>query len=286
MTALSPLRVGRITGSRVAAILGVSKYADADSVLRDMVREHFGDTPEFTGNEATAHGQAHEVDAITAYEQSRGVMVYGGQEIVLHPEHDFLAVTPDGLVGDDGMVEVKCPFRARYTHISEKPDYEAQVRLQLECTGRAWCDFVVWRPGRIDVSRVEHDPRWLPSVLGRLAEFHARYLDVIADPDKAAPHRATLDGTRADEEWAEASLAYLDAVRVQDEAKLAVEDARARLLELAGEKSAKGCGVQVIRAERAGAVDYAKALGKYAPDVDLEEFRKPPSVVFTVKEAK
>lgn len=283
MTTLSPLRDGRITGSRVAAVLGLSKYQTADDVMRDMVRAHFGDEPEFTGNEATEWGNAHEADAISLYERELGVMVHGGQEIVLHPVHDFLAVTPDGLVSDDGMVEVKCPYRAHYAHIDERPDYEAQIRLQLACTGRAWCDFVVWRPEGIGLSTVNADPAWLGTHLPTLTAFHESYLATIADPELAARHRASL--SRDDAPWADAAATYLAIAKLHGEVGDELAEARDVLLALAGDHSAQGCGVSVTRAERKGSVDYAKALKANLPGLDVEAYRKAGSVVFSVRQA-
>lgn len=188
-TVLSPLRTGRITGSRIGGVLGLNRYSSRDEVLAEMVAQALGQPPAFEGNDATQWGTDHERDALAAYERRAGVMTYGAQEIVIHPVHDFLAVTPDGYVGDDGMVECKCPFTGKYTHIGQKPEYEAQIRLQLECTGRQWCDFIVWRQGskwrdeQCDVSRVEHDPAWLVKHLPTLLEFMADY-------------RATLEAAR------------------------------------------------------------------------------------------
>lgn len=283
MTAqLSPLRTGRITGSRVAAILGESKYATAADVLREMVRQHHGAEPEFTGNDATEHGQAHEPDAITAYEQERFVTVHSQQEIVVHPEHDFLAVTPDGLVGEDGMIEVKCPFRAGYTTLPDH--YRPQVMLQLAVTGRAWCDFVVWREGEpLLVQRVAANPGWLPAVLPRLVEFVDLYRATIADPEASRPHLEPLVVNRADSDWQAAASRFHVAQVLLDDAKATYEEARQRLLTLADGRASQGAGVSVSYVQRAGAVDWARVAERYAPDVDPEEFRKPGSTVATVR---
>lgn len=180
---LSPLRNGRITGSRLSGILGLSKFTTRAGVLREMVRQHLGLPEEFTGSEATEYGQLHESDAIAGYEQQTGVIVHSKQLFVIHPFYDFLAVTVDGYVDDDGMVEAKCPWRARYRHIDDKPEHLVQVLLQLEVTGRKWCDYAVWRPRKpVDISRVVFDQGWLPSVMPRLTEFMAEFAAAIVDP--------------------------------------------------------------------------------------------------------
>jgi putative phage-type endonuclease len=279
--AMSPLRVGRVTGSRIGAVLGLNPYSSRADVLREMVREAFDAPREFTGNDATRYGQAKEPEALAAYEAREGVMTYGGDDCLVHPAHDFLAVTPDGLVGEAGMIECKAPYRGTYTHWREKPYYEAQMRLQLECAGRDWCDFAVLdRAGVLHVSRLAHDPAWLPSVMPALESFMADYAAALADP---TPHLA--DAERADAAWRKAAKAWGDAKRDADEAAERLDAAKAALLSLAGDAPAKGCGVTVIRSERAGSVAYAKALKDLAPDADLTPYTGKPSTVFSIKES-
>lgn len=285
---LDPRRTGRITGSRIGAILGLNPYSSRADVLREMVREWHGAEREFVGNEATAHGQAMEPTALAAYEAREGVMTYGGGELVIHPAHDFLAVTPDGRVSHDGMVECKAPYLGTYRHWQEKPYYEAQMRLQLECDQRAWCDFVVLdREGQIHVSRLTHDPAWLPSVLPTLQAFMADFAAALESPE---PHLAdkVADMEQAPG-WLQAALEYTQAKAAEDDAKARTEKARDALIALAqaaGAKTAKGCGWQVIRAERAGAVAYAKAIKDLAPNADLSAYTSKPTTYYTVKESK
>ena len=283
MTVLSPLRVGRITGSRVPAILGISPYNDRESVLREMVREHRGAETEFSGNIATEWGTTHEADAIAEYEQRTVAMVHSAQEIVVHPLVDWLAVTPDGLVGDDGMVEAKCPYRALYSHIDERPDYQAQIQLQLECTGRDWCDFVVWRPTVVNVSRLYRDPSWLPSVRPVLDEFMAEFATVIESDELSASHLAPLVDQRADEDWLLAASDWLEAKRAVEQAEALADQARRRLIELAESDSERGGGVIVSRATRKGSIDYSKVVKEHLAGVDLEPYRKATSTVSSVR---
>lgn len=293
MTAqLSPERVGRVTASRVAAILGIGRYGSRDEVMRDMVRQHFGAPAEFEGNEATAYGNDHEDDARTAYEARTGNLVLDAQDFVRHPDVAWIGVSPDGLVGADGLVEIKCPMRARYTTAAEAPHYVAQMQLQMACTGRAWTDFVIWRSFQqadrlgcepLIVERVPADPDWLPRHLPALAEFHAEYLAIIADAKRAEPF--LTDPDRTDAEWAAAAAEFRAADVALDAAGKRMDIAKARLRELAGDGPARGCGVQVIRSQRDGSVDWRKVAEKYAPDADTEAFRKAGSVVWTVRGA-
>lgn len=83
---LSAERKGRITASAVGAILGLSKFATPDDVLRRMVREHFDEEKEFVGNIATRWGHDNEPQAIADSEQFCGEIT----------AHDFVCVSPLG----------------------------------------------------------------------------------------------------------------------------------------------------------------------------------------------
>lgn len=282
MTALSPLRVGRVTGSRIAGILGLSPYSDRDSVLREMVRQRFGAAEEFTGNIATEYGVDNEAQAIADYERRNGGLTHSLQSVHVHPVHDFLMVTVDALVGDDGLVEAKCPYRAAYSHIDQRPDYEAQIRLQLACTGREWADFVVWRPDGLSVSRVTADG-WLNAVLPNLCEFMAEYQTIVDDPELAAPFLEPLSEGRSDFDWQMAAIDYLEADAELKRVTELRDAARAALLALSPERDARGCGVQVIHAATKGTIDYRKAADDLLPGHDLEPYRKPAKVVTSVR---
>lgn len=278
-TELDPRRKGRITGSRIAAVLGVSPYATRADVLREMVREYYGAPREFLGNDATRYGIEHERDAIEQYEMAECVLTHGAQRLAIHPVHDWLAVTPDGLVDDRGMIEVKCPYRGTYTNLDGAPHYRPQVQLQLAVTGRDWCDFVVLqRDGRLHVSREMRADGWLAHHLPALEAFMA---DFRAACD--APEQYLADRDRTDDAWRAAAAEWAAANAALKYAEGVAAKARDALLALAGDASARGCGVQVIRAERAGSVAYAKALKALAPDADLSEWTAPASVVFSVK---
>lgn len=278
MTTLSPWRADIITGSRLPAILELSPYNTREGVMREMVRDYFGDPADFTGNIATEWGNRHEADGIAEYEMRAGVKVdktLEQQELVMHPSIPFLGYTPDGLVGTDGLVEVKCPYRALYDHIDQRLDHEVQIRTGLECTGRKWGDYVVWRPEGISPpSRVHHDPAWFSTVLGTLGEFMAEYRAIIADEKLAAPYRKPLIDVRTDEEWALAELDYLECLAAKTAAEKAGEQAKARLVWLAGDsKKTRGRSILLTRSNPSGSVSYKKALDKLCPDADLTPFK-------------
>ena len=274
-------RKGRITASRVGAILGLSKYRTREDVLRDMVREWHGAPSEFSGNEATRYGETHEADAINAYEQRFGTLVMPSP-LVAHPQFSWLAASPDGLIGDDGLLEAKCPYRAMYTEVSD--EYQAQMQLQLECTGRAWCDFAVWRDGEpLAVTRVARDPEWMPRNFAALEAFAAEFSRIAASDELSAPYLAGQE--RDDAKWREAVAAWRHANAEAASYAELEKAARARLIELAPD-GAKGSGVQVVKVERAGTIRYADALKSMLPDVDLSPWRGKSSISYQIRESK
>lgn len=274
-------RIGRITGSRVGAILGLSKYRTRADVMREMVRQTLGAAPEFTGNEATRYGEAHEADAINAYEQRYGALVMPSP-LVVHPDYNWLAASPDGLIGDDGMIEVKCPFRAQYTEPSQ--EYKAQMMLQMACAARAWCDFCIWREGSpLLVTRVQYDAGWFADMRDTLQAFHAEYLDILSEDELSAPYLA--DKERDDAEWREAVRAWRNTQANAVSAAELEKAARERLIALAPQ-GAKGCGVAVVKVERAGTIRYADALKSMLPDVDLSPWRGKSSITYQIRESK
>ena len=70
--------------------------------------------------------------------------------MVIHGSINNALASPDGLVGSDGLIEIKCPNTATHieTLLGEQipGKYVLQMQWQLQCTGRDWCDFVSFDP--------------------------------------------------------------------------------------------------------------------------------------------
>jgi putative phage-type endonuclease len=284
---LSPLRKDRVTASRLPAVLGVSPYLTRAALMRQMVREHFGDPDEFAGNIATEWGQRHEDQVVAEYELTRGVLVdhAGDRQItVVHPAPlAFLAATPDGILADR-VLEVKAPWRSLYTSIEQRPDYYAQLQVQMACTGLPLADLVIWRPEQpLVVDTIEANPGWLADRLPVVADFLNEYREVLDDPERYSPHREPLRDVRTDDEWAEAATEWLELDFLYRQLAEAREAAAARLAALSPVKSARGAGIDLQRYERKGAVPYSKVLKDLNPTVDLDRFRGAPTTVVAVK---
>ncbi|MCX2780396.1 lambda exonuclease family protein [Microbulbifer thermotolerans] len=281
-------RAGRITGSRVGAILGMSPFAKPEDVLREMVRDYHGAEREFEGNVATEYGNEHENTAIAALEQETGEIVIS-TGFHVHQEFDWLGASPDGLIGDDGIVEIKCPYGLRnsdspeFKTLDEQPHYYAQIQLAMHCTGKRYCEFFQWAPNGTKRETVQRDDAWLDRAMPELREFYAQYLETINSEELSKPHLEPLEREREDSDWKSAVEEYRKAAEAAKAAAEQEKAAKAQLIEMANGCKTRGCGVLVYPVERKGSISYAKAIKDLLPDADLEKYRGKSSTSWAVK---
>lgn len=144
-------RCGKVTASRVKDISAKPKTGKAYNALTlTILTERLTGVQEETPTTGPMQwGIDQEVYAITAYENEIGNFVVG-TGLVDHPAIKMSGASPDGLVDQDGQLEVKCPNSQ--THLNtvltkEVPgEYIPQITWQLACTRRKWCDFVSYDP--------------------------------------------------------------------------------------------------------------------------------------------
>lgn len=170
-------RLGRVTASRIADVLATIKRGEAAARANyraELVAERLtGKRQESYSNAAMQWGTETEPLARVWYESEVGVVV---QEtgFVEHPTIAMSGASPDGLVADSGLVEIKCPNTQ--THIETMlakrvpPRYTPQIHWQMACTGREWCDFVSFDPRlpeqtQIFIKRVERDEKYIKDTL-------------------------------------------------------------------------------------------------------------------------
>jgi putative phage-type endonuclease len=176
-------RLGKVTASRVADVMAKTKSgysASRANYMAQLICERLtGTQGESFQNAAMAWGTEQEPAARGAYEARTGLLV---QEtgFVPHPTISGAGASPDGLVGDDGLVEIKCPNTA--THIdtllggSAALKYRDQMMMQMACTGRQWCDFVSYDPRmpanmQLFVVRVIRDERAISEMENEICKF-------------------------------------------------------------------------------------------------------------------
>ena len=285
-------RVGVITGSRIGGILGVNPFQKTEDVMRDMVREHFGAAREFTGNAATNHGERMEPVALAFYESVAGVTVTQ-TGIVKHDDYDWLGASPDGLIGLDGGLEIKCPYWAKQPYsVHEKPSYYAQCQHVMEVCDLKWMDFFCYiREDLYLLERLERHPTWFTDNLPKLEAFRKKYLETIGDETKAKAYLDTELAVVSNVRTELMSDLFLE-IKVKEAEIAPLKDAYEALKkELGSEFGSFQTGrIKVSKVEKKGAVDHA-AIYKTV-DVDsllaakgktIDGFRKDPVISYIVK---
>lgn len=189
-------RLGKATASRVADIVARTKSGYSTSranYAAQLVCERMTGTKADTfTNAAMQWGVDTEEAARAAYSFMHDVDVED-VGFVDHPAVSFSGASPDGLVGDEGMIETKCPISA--THIDTllndtvADKYVVQMQWQMACTGRQWCDFVSYDPRlpeemRLYVRRFPRDAERISELEREVAAF-LKEVDRTVDALKA-----------------------------------------------------------------------------------------------------
>ena len=185
------IRIGKVTASRVADVIAKTKTgysASRDNYMAQLVCERLtGQKGESFTNAAMQHGTETEPLARAAYEALQDVLV---DEVgfVPHPTIEMAGASPDGMVGEDGLIEIKCPNTATHidTLLSESvpSKYFTQMQFQLSCTGRKYCDFVSFDnrlPSELQlfVKRVPRDEVFIRLIEAEIVQFLAELDDKI-----------------------------------------------------------------------------------------------------------
>jgi putative phage-type endonuclease len=176
-------RLGKVTASRIADVVAKTKTGPSamrTNYMAELLAERLtGVTAESFKSDAMKWGTENEPDARAAYEFYRNETVVEAG-FILHPTIDQSGASPDGFVGEDGLVEIKCPNTA--THMDTllgkmvPAKYVNQMQWQMACTGRQWCDFVSYDPRmpehlRMFVKRMPRDDKRIKELETEVAGF-------------------------------------------------------------------------------------------------------------------
>lgn len=183
-------RLGRVTASRIADVMMKPTTAGYQNYRAQLVCERLtGEATEGFTSAAMQHGTDTEPRARAFYELETGLTV-AEVGFVPHPTLEMAGASPDGLVGDAGLVEIKCPQPA--THIKTLTGaaidrkYRLQMQWQMSCTGREWCDFVSFCPSlpmemQMLCQRIEADPEEQAEITAAVTSFLAEVDRLTAD---------------------------------------------------------------------------------------------------------
>jgi putative phage-type endonuclease len=182
------MRLGFITASRFKDVIAGGQGKVRKAYMYQLAAEALtGEREESFSNQYMEWGTATEPQARSMYEFDTGNTV-DAVAFVKWNDTNKIGISPDGLIGDDGGIEIKCPKTTTQieTYLSGKmpTSHKAQVQGSLWVTGREWWDFVSFDP-RIDgaasffCERIQRDEEYIENLEVKCLEFEVELLDVI-----------------------------------------------------------------------------------------------------------
>jgi putative phage-type endonuclease len=179
------VRCGKLTGSRFADVMnlisGGKPGANRRALITQLAVERLtGKCVDTFQNDAMRRGTELEPEARAAYEAHTGELV---EEVgfIPHPVLSYVGVSPDGLLGDDGMVELKCPANmAKHLEALRANEHAKEYKWQLQ--GQLWVAHRKW------VDAVSYDPRFpehLRLAIARIERDESAIKELAAECDKA-----------------------------------------------------------------------------------------------------
>lgn len=193
-------RCGKLTASRFADVMNVLKDGTPGANRRALVtllavERLTGETVETFCNDAMRRGTELEPAALAAYEAQTGEFVESAA-FVQHPDVPYVGVSPDGLLGDDGLVELKCPANmAKHLDAIRSGDHAKEYRWQLQgqlwVMGRSWVDAVSFDPRfpdslRLAIVRVTRDEIAIRQLAAECEKANAEIEEILNDLQQKA----------------------------------------------------------------------------------------------------
>lgn len=175
-------RLGRVTASRISDVMMKDTTAGYQNYRAQLVCERLtGQPTETFTSAAMQHGTDTEPQARAMYTLETGLNV-SEVGFINHPKLEMSGASPDGLVGEAGLVEIKCQQPAQHirnlTGENIARGYFLQMQWQMACTGRDWCDFVSFSPAfpddlQLSVRRVDRDAELVEEITAAVTKFIA-----------------------------------------------------------------------------------------------------------------
>ena len=191
------IRCGKVTASHFSDVM--SKGQGRKTYMLKLAAERATGVvqPSFK-NEAMQWGNDQEPFARACYESSEHSVV---DQVGFVEVNDYVGVSPDGLVDDEGCIEIKCPNTATHIGYIESgklpAKYKAQVQGQLWATNRDWCDFVSYDPRNGDNGyfcvRVERDSKYIGELVAALDKFVLELKEIVKTNGTASEIRVMPD---------------------------------------------------------------------------------------------
>lgn len=180
------LRLGKVTASRVSDVMasgrGSGESKTREKYKNEVIRERLtGKQVQGYINPSMERGTLLEPIARASYEVLHNVIV-DQVPFIDHPTIKMAGCSPDGLVGDNGLIEIKIPnpenhIKALLTDNKELiTTYFSQVQWQLACSNRSWCDLISFDPDlseeyQFSISRIYRDDEWIKQAENEVIKF-------------------------------------------------------------------------------------------------------------------
>jgi len=184
------LRLGKVTASRMKDVMsngrGGALSKASESYMMELIAERLtGESKPFFENDAMKWGTATEPQARAMFELETGFDV---EEVAFIEYDDFVGVSPDGLVCDRGLIEIKCPTTTtqikRALSGDYAKDYKDQIQMQLWVSGREYCHFISFDP-RLDCPAsylsqiVERDEEYISKMTEKTHAFVKKMNEIL-----------------------------------------------------------------------------------------------------------
>ncbi|MDD5358312.1 MAG: YqaJ viral recombinase family protein [Candidatus Nanoarchaeia archaeon] len=188
------IKIGKFSSSNFSDIMppsskSLDSWTDTQlkSVFAIATQRMTGEVQNGYVSPAMQWGIDHEDEARTAYEFTQDCEV---KQVGFVELNEWVGCSPDGLIGDDGLIEIKCPDSSTHLLYRVSPDdmvkrYHWQVQGQLYVTDRKWCDLVSFDPRfelekQLKIIRVARDDHAISLLKSRLEQAIKLAIDFMA----------------------------------------------------------------------------------------------------------
>ena len=184
------MRLGKVTASNMKNVMsngrGGALSKMSETYMMDLIAERLtGESKPFFENDAMRWGTETEPQARAMFEIQEGLDV---EEVAFIEYDDYTGVSPDGLIDDDGLIEIKCPNTATQIKRALSDDYAAdykdQIQMQLWVSGRQYCYFLSFDP-RLDcaagylLQKVERDEEYIKKMAEKTTAFVTKMNELL-----------------------------------------------------------------------------------------------------------
>lgn len=264
-----------VTGAKIGAIIGCSPFKSRAQMLKQMRDELRGKWEDLDHLPPIIYGKENEPKAIAEFEFLFDKKVEKASFVV----DGIFGATPDGLIGDTDVLEVKCPYGKRshnhpsFDHVDEHGPlrhYYAQAQLQMQVTKRHTCWFFQWSPNGHLLDVIEYNPDFIAEVRPQCESF-------LNDLKNLVEYGGTAEGI--EDELLELYLA-------RDKIDEGIDELKTQLGVLTN-NSYQGKFFNLMTVKRAGSVDWkALAAMKNPTDEEVAKFRKEDSESLQLRRKK